>query len=265
VPADDANKEQPSSRKPQGPRYSRKNRPISGIVAFINAYRKEQEANRKQEGREHIGRRWREWTTLIFVILTTFGIFYQASILNSSDRAIHASVDAAVRASTINRAWLFVTYDTPQAPLVTGNSVSIHFTIINSGQTPAIITGLDTHLYISTTDMFFSPFSPPEIGSETATRSQEKYRMPAISEHGDFIFSNDIIAETPIAAGGSISKITQSFIFSRELPKNAGHGAWFYCKITYKDVFGITRHTQYYVGLYGATAESGNADYNKWD
>jgi hypothetical protein len=78
MPAEDAREKEPSPGVPQWNRSKNKKAAISGLSAFLNTYRKEQKANRAQEGREDRGKKWREIWTLVFVILTTGGIFYQA-------------------------------------------------------------------------------------------------------------------------------------------------------------------------------------------
>jgi hypothetical protein len=88
MPPDDTNQEQPSGDEPQRPRDGGEQGPIAGVAALIDAYRHEQETNREQEASEDFGRKWREWATLAFIILTTIGIFYQACILNSTDESI---------------------------------------------------------------------------------------------------------------------------------------------------------------------------------
>jgi hypothetical protein len=78
------------------------NRIADALSALRNTIADQADANRRQERRENKGNTYISIATLVFVILTTAGIFYQASILNSSDRAMQASAratqDAAVAA-----------------------------------------------------------------------------------------------------------------------------------------------------------------------
>ena len=52
------------------------------FAALIDTMRKEGRANRKEESREDRGKRFREYLTLLFVIATTAGVFYQAYIFS---------------------------------------------------------------------------------------------------------------------------------------------------------------------------------------
>lgn len=122
------------------------------VSAFIGAYKNEQETNRRQEGNEDRSRRWREWATLLFVILTTGGIFYQDFVLTKSDDAIHTSAAAAKTAADAakgtveaniasERARLFLLpsfiRSGPQDP-----DPKIGFQITNMGRTAALVAGL---------------------------------------------------------------------------------------------------------------------------
>src|SRR5580704_8504975 len=75
---EDTGQKNPTTKIPKWNRGKHKKSTISGLSAFINAYRNEQKANRAQEGGEDRSKKWREIWTLVFVILTTGGIFYQA-------------------------------------------------------------------------------------------------------------------------------------------------------------------------------------------
>jgi hypothetical protein len=56
--------------------------PSTDFTALINAIRREAQANREQERREDRGKCFREYLTLIFVMATAAGVFYQAWIFN---------------------------------------------------------------------------------------------------------------------------------------------------------------------------------------
>lgn len=132
-----------------GPELADKNEWVS---AFIGAYREEQETNRKQEGNEDRSRRWREWATLLFVILTTGGIFYQDFVLTKSDDAIHTSAAAAKTAANAAKRAVEANISSERARLFLLPSFSrsgppdpnpkIVFQITNMGRTAALVTGL---------------------------------------------------------------------------------------------------------------------------
>ncbi len=52
------------------------------FIALIDTIRAEGSANRKEESREDRGKRFREYLTLVFIIATTAGVFYQAYIFS---------------------------------------------------------------------------------------------------------------------------------------------------------------------------------------
>jgi hypothetical protein len=72
-----------------------------------------------------------------------------------------------------------------------------------------------------------------------------------------------------VSPSADTGPLQQTFIFANRpilRATNDTQGAWFYCAITYKDIFGFERHTVYYVGLYGTGAEfPNNQKYNHWD
>jgi hypothetical protein len=56
--------------------------PSTDFTALIDAIRREAQTNREEESREDRGRHFREYLTLIFVVATAIGVFYQASIFS---------------------------------------------------------------------------------------------------------------------------------------------------------------------------------------
>jgi hypothetical protein len=195
---------------------------------------------------------------------------------DSAEAALKQAV-AAERASTAGRAYLFVSYDTPQAPMVSQTdplwSVPINFTIKNYGQTPAIITNIETHLLIGKDGKPIH--DPPDPLSQEATELFEIKKSPGIDIQGgnsSWLFLNDAQMNNPIrivVAAGDSGGIHQNFSFAnRTKPMGASAtGAWFYCAITYRDIFNQTdRHTFYYVKLVGANVSfPANPEYNRWD
>src|ERR1700719_3225230 len=71
------------------------NRIAEAILSLKYTVADNSDADRQQERREDIGNKLLQVATLFFVILTTVGIFYQASILNKTDAAVHESAAAA--------------------------------------------------------------------------------------------------------------------------------------------------------------------------
>ena len=63
----------------------------ASLAALFNDYRVEQQANRNQDKRAETCRSFREWLTLLFLVLTTAGVFIQAFIFHSTDVAVHES------------------------------------------------------------------------------------------------------------------------------------------------------------------------------
>jgi hypothetical protein len=98
VPAKNEGEKNPFHPKiPKWNRGKNKKTTISGLSAFINTYRNEQKANRAQEDTEDRGKKWREIWTLVFVILTTAGIFYQAYLFRGQLAEMKSSGEQAAQ------------------------------------------------------------------------------------------------------------------------------------------------------------------------
>jgi hypothetical protein len=83
TPTNVANQEEPRVENENGPRESCKSQSIPDVLAAINSTLADQsEADRHEERREDTGNKWLQGLTLAFVIATTIGIFWQASIFN---------------------------------------------------------------------------------------------------------------------------------------------------------------------------------------
>jgi hypothetical protein len=76
------------------------NRVADALFALRNTIADEAYANRRQESGENKSNTYISIATLVFVILTTTGIFYQALILHNTDVAAHDSATAAKDAAT---------------------------------------------------------------------------------------------------------------------------------------------------------------------
>jgi hypothetical protein len=83
IPTNDADQKEPRAEKENGPREDGKSQSIPDALAAINSTLTDQsEADRREERREDTGNKWLQGLTLAFVIATTIGIFWQASIFN---------------------------------------------------------------------------------------------------------------------------------------------------------------------------------------
>jgi hypothetical protein len=78
---------------PEGPRReeNKQDSPSADFAALINAIAAEGKANRAEEKREDRGKAIRDWLTLIFVIATTCGVFYQAHIFGQQRDEMHVT------------------------------------------------------------------------------------------------------------------------------------------------------------------------------
>ena len=65
--------------------------------SLINAYANEQKSNREQEQGEYRKNLFISILTLLFLVLTTGGVFIQAFILNSTDKAVEKQIRISVR------------------------------------------------------------------------------------------------------------------------------------------------------------------------
>jgi len=154
------------------------------IVSALNRVADELTVTEKQQNRSDRCRAIRECISIVLILGTVVAAgagdycFYRQfeemksagadtqRIINANNALAQAAKDqaAAEKASakaieieaTSSRAWLFVSYDVPQGPQVVRNSISLNFSIANVGHTPAIITNIETHLFVSTGSMFFT-------------------------------------------------------------------------------------------------------------
>ena len=123
------------------------------VTALKDSIAQDGHATREQDERHERGKKWREIATLLFIVLTTGGVFLQAAILHNTDKAIHVSaeaakdaakaakdaVDGAQRASQLDqRAWVGVDYidPVPRLPEI-GKPFAVNVRIKNNGKTPA--------------------------------------------------------------------------------------------------------------------------------
>lgn len=68
-----------------------------------------------------------------------------------------------------------------------------------------------------------------------------------------------------LAGGADSGALQQTFVFNKGV--HTTHWAWFYCAITYKDIFGERdRHTSLYIQLGGSGfSYPQDSAHNSWD
>jgi len=154
MPSQDKHNENPNAGEDGGPSTQKeKDRIAKAIIAFKDALIHEEDASREQESRQDTSNKWIQVATLIFVILTTAGIFVQAVILHNTDEAIQKSAIAAQNAAIAakdavdatksqmqldQRAWLGVDSIRPD-PFIPeiGKPFIVWIAFKNVGKTPA--------------------------------------------------------------------------------------------------------------------------------
>jgi hypothetical protein len=149
-------KDQPKKINPSI--YQKEDRIAEAILGLKYTVADNADADRKQERREDIGNKLLQVATLLFVILTTVGIFYQANILNKTDSAVHESAaaakdaaDAAKKSAEATTRNVDVLVNSERARLFMGNMTltkandtdpqpKIDFSWINLGRGAAVLT-----------------------------------------------------------------------------------------------------------------------------
>lgn len=207
----------------------------------------------------------------------------QVAVMQSQLEEIKRQSVTAERSASAGRAYVFVRYKTPQSPAIFSLpgladyfNVKVEFSVANFGQSPAIITKIDAHLLIGKDGRPLS--DPPDLQSVGTAELFETRRDMIVQtsftpDRGlmmpkglDDAGSGDTRIFVP--AGAENIEIEQTFWFEgRTKPRlRSAHGAWFLCNITYADIFGIERHTRYFVGITGAAFRySNNPSDNSWD
>lgn len=197
---------------------------------------------------------------------------------------------AAERSSTAGRAYLFASYDVPQAapfetPLIAPEPsrkerfvVTVKFSIKNFGPTPAIITKFQTHLLIGADGRPINNEIDPRSAVTAEMKEQERsaavldISSARLGNAGIAHIDDDPTLRLPLRiifpANAESGVFAQRFIFRNRIQPigPSVDGAWFYCFVTYKDIFSIERHTSLYVILFAAGMTYGtNPAYNYWD
>jgi hypothetical protein len=156
-------------------------------------------------------------------------------------------------------------------PGVTIRRPSIRFSIKNFGPTPAIVTKIETHLYLAAG---MATPDPPEPASPEALANVEtsKWFIRAVdppqlarSDMMSIDTSDDAQIRIMFMGGAESGLLEQTFVFNSYRPQLT-QWAWFYCAITYQDIIGETRHTWFYAQAQGAGfSYPKTAKYNHWD
>lgn len=172
--------------------------------------------------------------------------------LQKSARAAEIAANAALkqaiaedRSSTAGRAYITAKLEPSlRTPLVfhktdqvVSLSIDMHFSIKNFGQTPGVITKIETHMFISDQTKAhgsldeFKEESPPNPTLDASIPLREKFAAPIVQKDG---IITDRYADIQIIApeGWESGTLSQSFSFERPAKIDAftaNIGTWFYC------------------------------------
>ncbi len=219
-------------------------------------------------GEREKGGRDRLTLALVFLTLTATGIgdwfFY-----GQREEMVRA-YEPVVRSSTANRAYIIAKLEPSlRTPLVfhkteqvVSFSITMKFSIKNYGQTPGVITKIETHMLISDKTKADGSLgqikqeNPPDPTAPGSIPLRETFAQPIITKDGTI---TDRYAGIQVVApeGWDSGVLEQTFSFDRPATINASTaniGTWFYCLITYRDVFGFERQSSLYFGNYGSAA-----------
>jgi hypothetical protein len=185
-------------------------------------------------------------------------------------RVTTISADAAERTSVSGRAYLFLIYDWAQHPEVEsshphdkrGFTVKIRYSIKNLGSTPGLITNVEAHLLIHPKRQFIFEFPEPYSPDFLKICEDSSMQMPSSLSPLLFPVRPD---DPPILIAAQEEVPTeQHFIYHRDVPrlKNIA-GSWFYCVVTYREIFTQKdRHTVYCARLVAGAHL--HPKYNRW-
>jgi len=208
-------------------------------------------------------------------------------------QAAAQSAESTERLSPNNRAWIFVKfgkYETkPSTPNIvvqnTPRSVYwfVHFTLHNFGNSPAIISSIEPHLFVIPPEA--RVVVEPDPRSPTALDVRETNIGFVLNENSNQRLPY-VSANTPVPSAFSFGEnqvvlptndglhILSSFFFVKtpaheKLSHDADVGFhWFFCVVQYRDIYGVNRETGYYakLGLNNTTMAptEPNRKYNYW-
>jgi hypothetical protein len=255
MPAEDSGEKKPNRNKHHWPRRNKIQKGVIGISAFIHAYRDEQKTNRKQDEREDRAKRFIEIATLLFVVLTTVGIFWQARILNSSDEAIHESANAAkdaAKAATLAADTAREALEISQRAILTTDDWDLRLDTFGANLGPQIVFNLIN-----------SGPSPAET-LQASFRSRIDSKLPDIP---------DLDALVPYP--GFVRPNFRILVIPQKLDpiKQANYDAilagryfiWMYGRIIYRDIFGKIFELGYAVKCFLIKDQAGNVTAAKFE
>jgi hypothetical protein len=146
----------------------------------------------------------------------------------------------------------------PSSPLQISKSentvaITLSYAFENYGETPAIILNVESHLFWDKDEP--DPFDPK------SRAIRETSAFPWLSRDGGMGNSNLVI---PGKSNSVI--IDQQFNFPRKNNEKVDTWYYFYCKVTYRDIYGEEHATGFYTHPVGRGASGvKHNEYNCWD
>jgi hypothetical protein len=178
------------------------------------------------------------------------------------------SIELSAIAATQKRAIVFIEFvNGSRSEHELGNenkAISIKYILRNYGESPAIITKLESHIYISENE--------PDLKSPSALSSREDMSVPG-GEYSAAASGTNILV---VAPGSSSEPIQRDVGFRGEkikhitnlngidFPFRYQNQMWLHCIAYYKDVYGFQRETSYFARINAAASPSSNQEYNYW-
>lgn len=231
MPTKDTGKHGPHAGKDDKPGTNNNERRAAAAISTLTHTIAEQEkANRKEQAREDSGKRFREYLTLAFVVLTTIGIFIQAGILHTSDSTFSETLETQ-RASNERQLRAYVLVDAASVTKFDTGPTEAHVILKNYGQTPAY--DFEAVFVIEMTD--FPRKHSYSLDGSAAPSPNVVVLGPGAIAHG-YPFT-----KRPLTTG-EVADV-----------KNGSGAIYVFGTATYRDAFQKLRHTSFRY-FYGGTA-----------
>lgn len=271
-PAYVQNRERASCKKRESQQY----KDNVEMIRALNRVADQLVTDEQQEERRDGKKACREILTIVLVFATVVAAGIGDIFFYGQMQEMRNAYRPLVRQSTAGRAYLFIK---PEFVMEDTQSIgpnaardtyrpSIRFSIKNFGQTPAIITAIKTHLYLTNG---MATDDPPEPDSAEGKASVDLGRPDIrptdfINSRSDFT-TIDSTGENPariVFVGGDESgSLTATFLFLKRRKLQWG---WFYCEVVYQDIFSELRHTWLYARVGGTGFSYPKSEkYNHWD